>query len=104
LYDYVHRAVDTEIDFNQIISWALQIASGVAYLHYEAPETIIHRDLKSKNVVLTGELICKLCDFGTSKNLTHSWTAPSWGGTAAWMRRVSFLLAIQCICITHSCK
>uniref|UniRef100_F1KTA7 Mitogen-activated protein kinase kinase kinase MLT n=1 Tax=Ascaris suum TaxID=6253 RepID=F1KTA7_ASCSU len=85
LYDYVHKAVDSEIDFDQIINWSLQVASGVAYLHYEAPETIIHRDLKSKNVVMSRDLICKLCDFGTSKNLTHSWTAPTWGGTAAWM-------------------
>ncbi|VDK48365.1 unnamed protein product [Anisakis simplex] len=85
LYDYLHNPENPDLDFQQIISWAIQIASGVAYLHYEAPETIIHRDLKSKNIVLTGEHICKLCDFGTSKNLTHSWTEPSWGGTAAWM-------------------
>uniref|UniRef100_A0A915APR1 Mitogen-activated protein kinase kinase kinase n=1 Tax=Parascaris univalens TaxID=6257 RepID=A0A915APR1_PARUN len=85
LYDYLHKAIDSEIDFDQIINWSLQVASGVAYLHYEAPETIIHRDLKSKNVVMSRDLVCKLCDFGTSKNLTHSWTAPTWGGTAAWM-------------------
>uniref|UniRef100_A0A0N5AQD9 Protein kinase domain-containing protein n=1 Tax=Syphacia muris TaxID=451379 RepID=A0A0N5AQD9_9BILA len=85
LYDYVHKDCSNEIEFDQVLTWAIQIAQGVSYLHYEAPETIIHRDLKSKNVVLTSELVCKLCDFGTSKNLTHSCTAPSWGGTAAWM-------------------
>lgn len=31
-------------------------------------------------------MVCKICDFGTSKDLTHSHTAPTWGGTAAWMR------------------
>uniref|UniRef100_A0A1I8B1R5 Protein kinase domain-containing protein n=1 Tax=Meloidogyne hapla TaxID=6305 RepID=A0A1I8B1R5_MELHA len=55
----------------------------------KAPITVIHRDLKSKNVVIglgnKNSLQCKICDFGTSKDLTSSWTAPSWGGTAAWM-------------------
>ena len=30
-------------------------------------------------------IVCKLCDFGTSKDLTHSFTRPTWAGTAAWM-------------------
>jgi sterile alpha motif and leucine zipper-containing kinase AZK len=58
------------------------------YFHFEkiilykiqAPITVIHRDLKSKNIVIGKKFQCKICDFGTSKDLTHSWTAPSWGG------------------------
>uniref|UniRef100_A0A0M3J3D5 Protein kinase domain-containing protein n=1 Tax=Anisakis simplex TaxID=6269 RepID=A0A0M3J3D5_ANISI len=54
-------------------------------LHYEAPARTIHRDLKSGNVVLTRQLVCKLCDFGGSKNLTHSETETSLRGTIPWM-------------------
>uniref|UniRef100_A0A0N4ZEY9 Mitogen-activated protein kinase kinase kinase n=1 Tax=Parastrongyloides trichosuri TaxID=131310 RepID=A0A0N4ZEY9_PARTI len=84
LYEQIHEE-KKDISFDQMLQWATQIAHGVAYLHYEAPVTIIHRDLKSKNIVLGKNMVCKLCDFGTSKDLTHSFTEPSWGGTAAWM-------------------
>ncbi|KAI1720005.1 protein tyrosine kinase domain-containing protein [Ditylenchus destructor] len=84
LYEYLHNA-SAEMSIERILKWATQIAHGVCYLHYEAPTTIIHRDLKSKNVVIGHKMTCKLCDFGTSKDLTHSRTAPTWGGTAAWM-------------------
>uniref|UniRef100_A0A0K0DZ30 Protein kinase domain-containing protein n=1 Tax=Strongyloides stercoralis TaxID=6248 RepID=A0A0K0DZ30_STRER len=84
LYEQIH-VEKKDISFDQMLQWATQIAHGVAYLHYEAPITIIHRDLKSKNIVLGNKMVCKLCDFGTSKDLTHSFTEPSWGGTAAWM-------------------
>uniref|UniRef100_A0A914X470 Mitogen-activated protein kinase kinase kinase n=2 Tax=Plectus sambesii TaxID=2011161 RepID=A0A914X470_9BILA len=85
LYDYLHNEEHPNLHFSAILTWATEIAQGVHYLHYEAPDVIIHRDLKSKNIVLSKYNMCKLCDFGTSKNLTHSQTAPTWGGTAAWM-------------------
>ncbi|KAL7076427.1 hypothetical protein ACQ4LE_004394 [Meloidogyne hapla] len=88
LYEHLHNT-NEYLSVERRIRWAKQIARGVAYLHYEAPITVIHRDLKSKNVVIglgnKNSLQCKICDFGTSKDLTSSWTAPSWGGTAAWM-------------------
>ncbi|CAD6185977.1 unnamed protein product [Caenorhabditis auriculariae] len=86
LYDHIHKKENQQHDaFDQVLKWALEIARGVHYLHYDAVTTIIHRDLKSKNVVLDHNFVCKICDFGTSKDLTHSFTAPTWGGTAAWM-------------------
>ncbi|KAL3113508.1 hypothetical protein niasHT_013618 [Heterodera trifolii] len=84
LFDNLHNK-EQPLEFGRIIKWAVQIARGVVYLHHEAPLTVIHRDLKSKNIVIGSRNQCKLCDFGTSKDLTHSWTTPSWGGTAAWM-------------------
>ena len=33
---------------------------GMNYLHAEAPVKVIHRDLKSKNVVKTKEWVCKV--------------------------------------------
>lgn len=32
-----------------LVNWAIQIAQGMHYLHYEAPISLIHRDLKSSN-------------------------------------------------------
>jgi tRNA A-37 threonylcarbamoyl transferase component Bud32 len=45
---------------------ALHIAEGLAYLHGLKPK-VIHRDLKSKNVLLNMYLEAKLSDFGISR-------------------------------------
>jgi serine/threonine protein kinase len=47
------------------IIWAKDIAIGMAYLHKEG---VLHRDLKSQNVLLTHEWRCKIADFGISKS------------------------------------
>ncbi|KAL8556446.1 hypothetical protein ACS0TY_004047 [Phlomoides rotata] len=55
---------------NSVLSWEtrFQIAVGIAealnYLHSECPKTIIHRDIKSSNILLTDELEPQLSDFG----------------------------------------
>jgi len=42
------------------------VASGLTYLHHRRP-ALVHRDLTSKNVLLTAELNAKIGDFGTGK-------------------------------------
>ncbi|EAR90768.2 tyrosine kinase domain protein (macronuclear) [Tetrahymena thermophila SB210] len=65
---------------------ALDIAKGVFFLHSSKPP-IIHRDLKSLNVLVDDNFRCKLTDFGwtrvkpqdnymTNKIGTYQWMAP----------------------------
>ena len=67
----------------QVIDWSRQIASGMAYIH---KHLIIHRDLKSPNVLISHNNVLKISDFGTSRQLSdgHS-TKMSFAGTVAWM-------------------
>ncbi|EQC31334.1 TKL protein kinase [Saprolegnia diclina VS20] len=62
------------------------VARGLAYLHSEVTPAVIHRDLKSKNVLLNEAYVAKLSDFGTSREFgpdDHVLTAEV--GTVPWI-------------------
>ena len=42
------------------------VASGLLYLH-NRPSQVIHRDLTSKNILLTSSLVAKITDMGNSR-------------------------------------
>ncbi|KAM9068399.1 mitogen-activated protein kinase kinase kinase 9 isoform X1 [Sarcophilus harrisii] len=75
-----------------LVNWAVQIARGMNYLHDEAIVPIIHRDLKSSNILIlqkveNGDLsnkILKITDFGLAREW-HKTTKMSAAGTYAWM-------------------
>ena len=88
LYDFLRQKnkANETLDYDRVILWALDIARGMEYLHFQAPQTVIHRDLKSKNVVINSKFVCKLCDFGSSKFQQNSLReASTIAGTMAWM-------------------
>lgn len=76
---------------NVLLDWALQIARGMYYLHNEAPLSIIHRDLKSGNILLLNKIedgnfenVLKITDFGLAREIMNT-TRMSAAGTYAWM-------------------
>ncbi|CAH1709880.1 mitogen-activated protein kinase kinase kinase 13-A isoform X3 [Aphis gossypii] len=71
-----------EIPPIRLVSWAKQIASGMHYLHVNK---IIHRDLKSPNVLIGRQEMVKISDFGTSREWNEISTKMSFAGTVAWM-------------------
>ncbi|KAH3728036.1 hypothetical protein DPMN_053982 [Dreissena polymorpha] len=66
------------------MSWALQCANGVEYLHSMKPKALVHRDLKPPNLLLImGGTVLKICDFGTACDIQTHMTNNK--GSAAWM-------------------
>lgn len=57
-----------KIPYSETVSIMLDVAEGLAYLHQQNPP-ILHRDLASKNILLTKERQAKIADVGLAKML-----------------------------------
>ncbi|XP_054168324.1 mitogen-activated protein kinase kinase kinase 13-like [Oppia nitens] len=80
LYDLLKSG--KQVPPQKVVDWTVQIASGMSYLH---SHKIIHRDLKSPNVLVSYHDILKISDFGTSRQWNDRSTKMSFKGTVAWM-------------------
>uniref|UniRef100_A0A286XZS2 Mitogen-activated protein kinase kinase kinase 20 n=1 Tax=Cavia porcellus TaxID=10141 RepID=A0A286XZS2_CAVPO len=102
LYDYINSKRSEEMDMDHIMTWATDVAKGMHYLHMEAPVKVIHRDLKSRNVVIAADGVLKICDFGASRFHNHT-THMSLVGTFPWMApEVIQSLPVSETCDTYS--
>ncbi|KAK1373667.1 Protein kinase domain-containing protein [Heracleum sosnowskyi] len=61
----------------QPLDWPLRkniiidVAKGLAYLHYGIKPAIYHRDIKTTNILLDSEMKARLADFGLAKQTTE---------------------------------
>ncbi|GLC38611.1 hypothetical protein PLESTB_000452300 [Pleodorina starrii] len=84
LFRMLHRTKEV-LDPRRRLSMALDIAKGMEYLHNCKP-VLVHRDLKSPNLLVDKDYTIKVCDFGLSQVKMNTYlTAKSQGGSPAWM-------------------
>lgn len=90
------------LGWNQRFQIALGVAKGLAYLHSECLEWIIHCDMKPENILLDKDLEPKITDFGLAKLLnrdgsdanlsrirgTRGYMAPEWVSSLPITERV----------------
>ncbi|KAJ8749059.1 hypothetical protein K2173_013666 [Erythroxylum novogranatense] len=95
IYEYMNNgslgeALHGKQERGLLVDWvsrynvALGVAQGLAYLHHDCHPRVIHRDIKSNNILLDGNLEARIADFGLArmmirKNETVSMVAGSYG-------------------------
>ncbi|CAM8957497.1 unnamed protein product [Rhodiola kirilowii] len=71
------RVLYQESDGGTPLKWthryniAVGIASALAYLHQECEQQVIHRDIKTSNILLDGNYNARLGDFGLARIMDH---------------------------------
>ncbi|PKA45985.1 LRR receptor-like serine/threonine-protein kinase FEI 1 [Apostasia shenzhenica] len=58
-----------QLDWDVRLNIILGAAKGLAYLHHDCSPRVIHRDIKSSNILLDGNLEARVSDFGLAKLL-----------------------------------
>ena len=83
LHGYIHSNKKKNVPSKeQKFYWMKGIASGMEFLHHH---DVVHRDLKSGNILLASHMTAKLCDFGTARALDHTTAQTKPTGTYRWL-------------------
>lgn len=82
VYDYMSNSSLDKILFQegggQVLSWenrckiVMGVASALAYLHGGWEKQVVHRDVKSSNIMLDGSFNARLGDFGLARLIEHN--------------------------------
>ncbi|KDP34178.1 hypothetical protein JCGZ_07749 [Jatropha curcas] len=60
---------DSVLDWPTRLQIAIGAARGLCYMHHDSTPPIIHRDIKSSNILLDSEFKARIADFGLAKML-----------------------------------
>uniref|UniRef100_A0A6N2MMM2 non-specific serine/threonine protein kinase n=1 Tax=Salix viminalis TaxID=40686 RepID=A0A6N2MMM2_SALVM len=72
LGDVLHSSKGGLLDWPTRYKIALDAAEGLSYLHHDCVPPIVHRDVKSNNILLDAEFGARVADFGVAKVVPRS--------------------------------
>jgi serine/threonine protein kinase len=82
LRSFLRKLECKTLPLEKVISIALDIARGLEYIHLQG---IVHRDVKSENILFDGEFCAKIVDFGVACEEAYCNLIDDDPGTYRWM-------------------
>ncbi|KAE8661361.1 putative Malectin/receptor protein kinase family protein [Hibiscus syriacus] len=83
LRDHIYDTTNDSLTWKQRLGICHGAAIGLNYLHTEVKHTVIHRDVKTSNILLDNKFTAKVSDFGLSK-LDHKIDMVNTGVKGTW--------------------
>ncbi|RLN00306.1 ATP binding protein [Panicum miliaceum] len=81
LYDFVHKQHNV-LNLATLLKFAVDVCRGMCYLHERG---IIHRDLKTANLLMDKDHVVKVADFGVARFQDQGGIMTAETGTYRWM-------------------
>ncbi|XP_068323513.1 serine/threonine-protein kinase STY46-like [Pyrus communis] len=81
LYDYLHKNQNI-LKLSELLKFAIDVCKGMEYLHHN---NIIHRDLKTANLLMDTNNVVKVADFGVARFQNQEGVMTAETGTYRWM-------------------
>lgn len=75
LGEVLHGKNAGHLQWDTRLKIAIEAAKGLSYLHHDCSPMIIHRDVKSNNILLNSELEAHVADFGLAKYFRNNGTS-----------------------------
>lgn len=68
LYSWLHEGKNEKLNWVTRLRIAIDIANGLLYIHEHTRPKVVHKDIKSSNILLDSNMRAKIANFGLAKS------------------------------------
>ncbi|KAL1803993.1 hypothetical protein DCAR_0935682 [Daucus carota subsp. sativus] len=68
LHSWLHSSRSEQLTWKMRLRVAIDVANGLQYIHEHTQPRVVHKDIKSSNILLDGHMRAKIANFGLAKS------------------------------------